>query len=578
MKKLIIYFLLLIPFLATSQDNLPVMVIKEIRNGKVCDSCLVTRAGNSNLIDNTSQISFLTLNHENQFLYTDSLLTRNFTTVPVSHFFLSVAEFSLDFYSQLQQDLRPQNNVPANLTDSQFRAEVNGKFRNEWTDITSLPADPEFYVGYAKLGDLPEHADQPKTTPSKNFHAGKFGLAIGDSLRVFIRSKLPGGESYHFSIRRVRSVPDHFDFIQFPSAKGFEGILNTEVNKKLTTYEPLNDSLEMEAGHSAFLRFDDDYQYHFFGRTSRNSGIEYAFSNRPDEWKDLGGKNLKFTNEYSYIYIHNPEAGKTLKVFLRYKHQRESVHMITIRVKEAPETGKWVYWLMSLILLGIVFILGYYLQKRRYRKRLDLLNRKKLEVENQLQLLNGQLNPHFLFNSLNAVQGLIRQNANEAANQYITHVATFLRTIMDSGKKDFVSLQEEIRIEESYILLEQKRKKFSYSIDNQCGQTWADIDFPPLLLQPVIENSIRHGFAELIADPMLSIRIDCNDNDLIITISDNGIGFDPQVNASGLGLSLTRKRIALLNERLSPMQIILHTESGPGSGSKTQIRLLQWLS
>jgi hypothetical protein len=576
MKNLLTSFLILLPLWAAGQSD-GVLVIKEIRNGSVCDSCLVTMAGN--VIP--SRVSFLTPNHENQFLYIDSTLTTNFTTVEKSQFFIAMAEFSLDFYPYKEQSRKKPFAIAkpsVDIEELQFRTQINGVAQSDWKEIRSLPLDPDFYLGHAHIDELSDHSDQPQTTPAKHYHAGKFRLALGDSLTVYIRRKDQESEAYHFSIKRVQSVPDYFEFIQFPATKGFEEVLNTEVNKRRIGQGPQSNYLEMEAGHSAFLRFANDEQYYFFGHTPRNSGIEYALGDRPDNWKSLGGKNLKFTNGFTYIYLNNPASGKILKVFLRYKHQRESVYIMTIRVKDVPGVAGWIYMASILLVLCTAFVLGYFVQKVRYRKRLNLLNRKKLEVENQLQLLTGQLNPHFLFNSLNAVQGLIRQNDNEAANQYITEVATFLRTIMDSGKKDFVSLQEEIRIEESYIALEQKRSDFLYTVDNQCNQNLADIDFPPLLLQPIIENSIRHGFAAAIANPMLTIGITCNELDLIVTISDNGMGFDPKVNARGHGLSLTKKRIALISERLSPMQITLQTESRPGSGSKTEIRLFRWLS
>ncbi|MEO6286919.1 MAG: histidine kinase [Dyadobacter sp.] len=581
MKKLLRCILMLIPLLAKSQDNLPVMVAKKIVDGKVCDSCLVTRAGNLNLMGDAKQVSFLTPNNENQFLYIDSSLTKNSTTVPVSSYFLAVPDFSLDFYSFAQQQLiqaPAKTEIPPDLVNMQFRTAINGHFHNDWTDIISLPADPNFYLGNAQLGDLPEHGDQPETTPLQNFHAGKFTLALGESLRVFVRNKLPGGQSYEFSIRRVKSVPDQFEFFEFSSASSFEDILNNEVNKRRDNRVHFSDSLEMEAGNSALIRFNADFQYQFFGRTQRNSGIEYAIGDRSNAWRDLGGQNMKFVNEYSYIYLHNPKAGEILNVFLRYKHQPESVHTVTIRVKDAPGMAKWIYWAFSIVALGMLFGLGYLVQKRRYRLQLNNLNRKKLEVENQLQLLSGQLNPHFLFNSLNAVQGLIRQNDPETASAYIHEVATFLRTIMDSSKKEFVSLKEELLIEERYLALEIKRRAFSYSIQNECYQDPSGIDFPPLLLQPIIENSIRHGFADLTPNPQLIIKIKCDKNDLVLSISDNGIGFDPKVNDGGHGLSITRRRIALLNEQLADMPITLSITSSPGNGSQTEIRLSKWLN
>ncbi|TLV02849.1 histidine kinase [Dyadobacter luticola] len=451
MMKLIICFFLFLPFALLAQNDQPIMVVKKIINGKVCDSCLVSRAGNLDLLGSNKQVSFLTLNHENQFLYTDSALTKNFLGTSASRFYISVAKFSLDFYSFIQQQQllnSKQRSVKSDLTDLQFRIAVNGKSHDDWTDITSLDPDHEFYIGNSKLGDLSQFEDQPKTIPVQNFHAGQFTLAVGDSIVVFIRSKIEKEKSYQFSTHRVKSVPDSFDFIQFSSTASFEDILNNEVNKRRTERTRVSDSLEMEAGNSAFLRFDKDYQFQFFGQTQRNSGIEYATSYNPNDWRDLGGKNTRLISEYSYIYIHNPKADQTIKVFLRYKHQRENRHTVTIRVKKAPGMAKWIYWATGFVVLTFLILIVYFMQKRLYARKLRLLNRKKREVENQLQLLNGQLNPHFLFNSLNAAQGLIRKNDAEAASEYISEVATFLRTIMDCNKKDFVSLKEELLMKE----------------------------------------------------------------------------------------------------------------------------------
>jgi signal transduction histidine kinase len=366
--------------------------------------------------------------------------------------------------------------------------------------------------------------------------------------------------------------------VEFSSEKNFQEILNTEINKARTEQGPQANHFEIDGGHSAFLQFSNQEQYYFFGKVPLASGIEYAIG-KPENWQRLGGReDIKFSQGYSYIYLDKPEPGKAVKIFLRYKHQPESVHEVTVDVKPLPRHAGWID--VALVISGVIVLalLAIFIQKQRYKKQLTKVNRKKSEIENQLQLLSGQLNPHFLFNSLNAVQSLIRQNDPEAANQYITEVATFMRTIMDNGRKELVSLAEEIDIEEQYIALEQKRKAFTYTFRNECGNDIASIDFPPLLLQPVIENSIRHGLAETVRNPTLTVTIRCDATDLIVVIADNGTGFDTSVKVPGHGLSLTGKRIALINEKLPAMQIILQTKSTPGSGTITEIRLLKWLS
>lgn len=576
MKNLALLLLSFLPIVAFGQHSANDLVIKEIHNGKVCESCDVTRAGSISQHD--KQISFYTPNHDNQFLYTDSTLNNNFTTLKLSRFYIAVSRFSLDFYpySYIRNPQKEYSEVYWDFNKFQFRTAINGKFNGDWRDIGSLKTDPDFYIGYDTTDATRDHTKDIKLIPAQHYHAGKFDLQINDSLTVEIRDKNTLQPVYSFSITRVRSVPDFFNFVEFSSDKSFEEILNTQISKAPAKYGPPASHYKIEGGNSAFLRFADDEQYYFFGRMPQNSGIEYAL-NKPENWKRLGGEQgVKFINGYTYIYLDKPEPGKTVKIFLRYKHQPESVNVVTVDV--TPLYPGWIN--VALPVLGVVAValLAIFIQKQRHKKQLARLNQKKNEIENQLQLLSGQLNPHFLFNSLNAVQSLIRQSDPEAANQYITEVATFMRTIMDNGRKELVSLAEEMGIEEKYIALEQKRKAFAYTFRTECGNELSSIDFPPLLLQPIIENSIRHGLAETVRNPTLTITIRCDATDLVVAIADNGIGYEPSVKVPGHGLSLTGKRIALINEKLPAMRIILQTKSSPGSGTTTEIRLLKWLS
>jgi hypothetical protein len=577
MKRFILFNLLIfLPAIVRGQyTNNNLLVVKEIYDGVVCDSCIVTMAGNITAIPD--KISFLTPNRDNQFLYSDATLTRELSTVDPSKFFVSMGRFSLDFYPFGKVLARKGDSIPyIDFKDLQFRTFVNGRLKNDWTTVLSLKNDPDFYIGHVDMNMLRHQPENAETTPAEHYHAGKFELRLNDSLNVEFRNKITLASLYHFSITRVRSVPDYFNFVDFPSDKSFEEILNNEINKAYTGQGPQANHFEINAGHSAILRFSNHEQYQFFGRAPKNSGIEYAIG-KPENWQRLvGEKSTKFTSGYSYIYLERPKAGSTARVFLRYRHQPESVHEVTIDVK--PMHVDWFDVASAIIGIIVLAIFTIFIQKQRHKRQLTRLNLKKDEIENQLQLLSGQLNPHFLFNSLNAVQSLIRQNAPEAANQYITEVATFMRTIMNNGRKELVSLAEEIGIEESYIALEQKRKAFTYTFRNECGNDLAAIDFPPLLLQPVIENSIRHGLAETVRNPTLTVTIRCDATDLIVVIADNGIGFDTSVKVPGHGLSLTGKRIALINEKLPAMRIILQTKSGPGPGATTEIRLLKWLS
>ena len=579
MKRVIFTFLALLPLLCLAQANLTegTLIIKKIVKGKVCDTCLVTRAGN--LFATKPPLFFLTPNNANQFLYPDSAMIRDFTTIPRLKYFIAPEQFSLDFLPRTSLNLKTDTTtgISIDMNRLEFQITLPNSPPSRWKNVTDLPADPDFYFGIAKSDNIQQMVDKPETISMRQYHAGKFALNINDSLSVAIRDSRTLRIVQNFSICRIRSVPNFFEFIQFPSSKGFEEILNSEINIRNKNWSTYQHQLEMTAGNSGLIRFVADEQYYFYGRVFRNSGIQYSFDDKPKVWKDLAGADKKFTTGFSYIFIENPEPGKIIGLRLRYKHQKESVHKVIIKVKPVSNNRQLTQIGLFAVEILPVFVLIFYFVRKRHKKQLSLLNNKKTEIENKLQLLQGQLNPHFLFNSLNAVQSLIKQNDIEKAGDYIAEVASFMRTVMDTGRKEWISLQEEVEMEENYILLEQKRNPFKYIIENNFSGDLSSVEFPPLLLQPIIENSIRHGFGNLATDPLLMIEINCVERDLILIVSDNGSGYLLKEIDIGHGLSLTKKRIELLNEKLQGMQINMSVFSAPGSGTRTEITFKKWL-
>ncbi len=149
---------------------------------------------------------------------------------------------------------------------------------------------------------------------------------------------------------------------------------------------------------------------------------------------------------------------------------------------------------------------------------------------------------------------------------------------MDSGKKEFVSLQEELNIEEDYLKLEQQRATFTYAINVAPGLDAGQIDFPPLLLQPVLENSIRHAFNTDNTNPAININIAKNGNNLLVEVSDNGsTGWDVERMSLGHGLSLTKKRMAVYNDKLEAMNIQMQIKYQP-KGTVTTFTFNNWLA
>jgi len=262
---------------------------------------------------------------------------------------------------------------------------------------------------------------------------------------------------------------------------------------------------------------------------------------------------------------------------MRYKDQPGTIHKIEIEgVSNITQTS--FFKVTAGFMLALLFFAGWYLLKRRrHKKQVAALNRKNKDIETRLSLLSGQLNPHFLFNSLNAIQGTINSNNSSEANNYIGDIARFMRNSMDYGKREFVSLQEELHLETDYLQLEQRRKNFAFDIVIDKSINASQIDFPPLLLQPVLENSVRHAFGKN-EEPVLHIKASLVKHNLVISITDNGEGWNINEREEGHGLGLVRKRIELINEKMQNMCIDMNIRSIPGEGTTTTFTFKNWLA
>ena len=202
------------------------------------------------------------------------------------------------------------------------------------------------------------------------------------------------------------------------------------------------------------------------------------------------------------------------------------------------------------------------------------VTKQKQKAQLQLDAVRSQLNPHFLFNALAGIQTLMNTNQTEQANRYLTRFARLTRAVLKST--DLISLDEERNLLDDYLKMEQLRFNFRYEITTDPELDLNNVEIPSMLLQPFIENSVKHGIASLNSDGQINIAIFRQYNDLILKIEDNGKGFDATKSHEGLGFDLSTKRIALLNKIYKKDPILLNMESRPGKTTVT-ITLTKWL-
>jgi two-component system, sensor histidine kinase YesM len=175
-----------------------------------------------------------------------------------------------------------------------------------------------------------------------------------------------------------------------------------------------------------------------------------------------------------------------------------------------------------------------------------------------LQSLRREMNPHFIFNSLNSVNQFISQNKELEANKYLTNYSNLMRSMMENSNKDFVSLSSEVEQLQKYLNLEHLRfqDKFDFviSVDEKIDAETTFI--PNMIIQPHLENAIWHGLRYLENKGLLQLNFYLKNNKIIATINDNGIGLSKsqelkthnQKAHESRGLSNTKERISLLND------------------------------
>jgi LytS/YehU family sensor histidine kinase len=187
-------------------------------------------------------------------------------------------------------------------------------------------------------------------------------------------------------------------------------------------------------------------------------------------------------------------------------------------------------------------------------------NKKKHEqemkfVKSEYKALNALMNPHFIFNTLNNVQGLFNANDKMAANEYLRIFADLIRQNMHNVSKEIIPLQREIALVMNYLMLEKLRfeDKLNYVINVDDGIDTSEFMVPPLLIQPLVENSIKHGILpmkERVGTVVISISEQANM--LCIEVKDNGVGMNHTKKESGImhesfGIENIKKRIEQLS-------------------------------
>lgn len=312
--------------------------------------------------------------------------------------------------------------------------------------------------------------------------------------------------------------------------------------------------------------------------------IEYAYKLEgfDKDWVYIGRQR---TGSYTNV----PGGDYLLRLKVRNSNGiwNEQGQQIRIHInKPFWETG-W-FLALAILLTGAVIYLVYSYRVNSVRRQARLRSDYEIKL-NELEnsALRTQMNPHFIFNSLNTINSFINSNERERANQYISKFSRLIRLILDHSREKKISLTNELEVVNLYVQLEQIRfeYKFNYEISIGEGITTDDLEVPPLIIQPFVENAILHGLLPLASGGLLHIKVYRNDGHLLLLIEDNGIGrqqakkhkLPAQEKHKSHGIDITLKRIELFNKEHHfegrVTLIDLKEEAGNAAGTRVEIPL-----
>ena len=311
--------------------------------------------------------------------------------------------------------------------------------------------------------------------------------------------------------------------------------------------------------------------------------FSYKLVNYDEEWSkaDLEG-NARYTKipggEYEFYY-------KAANKNLEWTHGGA----VTVYVQKTLFEYSLFWLLLGLIILALAYLF-YKNRMARIREQLEIkqdFNQKINELE--MNALRLQMNPHFVFNSINSINWFIIKNDKDNASNYLAKFSRLIRLILENSKSKLIPLSNELEAIELYLEMESLRfeEKFKYNIELRSHVNSMNLLIPPMIIQPYIENSIWHGLMNKEGIGKIDLKVYLDDQKLVCEVEDNGIGREAanrinqlkKIKKQSLGLKITDDRLKFIDKvygiETDTKIIDLYNEEGKAMGTRVVIVIPQ---
>ncbi|MEP7163569.1 MAG: histidine kinase [Ferruginibacter sp.] len=232
-----------------------------------------------------------------------------------------------------------------------------------------------------------------------------------------------------------------------------------------------------------------------------------------------------------------------------YNQEKLQKFSKTVRLLYSSFNAMWL-----ILFWNMIYYIYHYVERDR-RQQLDTLRLEAMVKSLELQTIKSHINPHFIFNALNSIRALVDENP-ERARTAITELSNILRSSMQAEKMETVPLQQELDIVKDYLALEHMRFEERLKIEMDIDEDTLNQPIPPMMLQTLVENAIKHGISKQINGGLIRIISDFKDNHHELVVQNSGkLNGYASVNDDGFGIRSTQDRLNLLYQGKANFEI-----------------------
>lgn len=340
----------------------------------------------------------------------------------------------------------------------------------------------------------------------------------------------------------------------------------------------------------------DSAKYYYDKSIDISKSIDYIYNL---EWiyrdySELYANMGNFEKAYEYMQMHSQYADSLETQEYRLQLAREKSRIEELKRQQEMEvlsmkfrTNRFLLWavIIGLVAIVMIFILVYRNYKTKSRQKIADMNN---QISTLTQKnLRQQMNPHFVFNTLNSIQYYVFQNDKIAANDYMSMFAKLMRKILENSQHTYIPIKEEMDALELYLKLESIRfkEKFTWKINIDEEIDTLTYKIPTMLIQPYVENSITHGLRYKEGKGKIIVDLKLNSHNIVCSIEDDGIGRKKAMNIkkikgethNSLGTTITESRLQLVNAVYGNKMQVLYTDlknkNGDSSGTRVKINI-----